>query len=144
MKHVIYCLAAILLFAASVNAQALAYAPAAIQAPATYTPASFASYKEHGSRLCVVTKVGFVTMGAGFILVVAGLNIGLESANLDNPSSASQRRQSNALLAGGIAVFAAGAGMAIGGAIHDIGNRHKQRLGLVAPKSNELGLAVNF
>lgn len=84
--------------------------------------------------LCTVTKVGLIALGASGL----SMEIGFDLIFTPNSSEGAW------LFAGGFVLFFPALGMVIGGGIHDIVNRHKQRWSIIAPKRNQLGFAYNF
>ena len=94
--------------------------------------------------MCTVTKVGIISMGVGLIVMGLGLNVALEAINPGNTHAAQDNQEGTSIFVVGVIMLGAGAGMTIGGCIHDFTNRHKQRFSVIAPKRNQLGLAYNF
>ena len=136
MKHVIVLFAAIVFLCPNSCGQELSLASVPDQPRfETYSVSNFANNGKQ-RKMCVVTKAGFVTMGGGLILMGAGFNLVLGNSDPSNVGLP--------LLVGGVVIVCAGAALTIGGAIHDISNRHKQRLGIIAPRRNQLGIAYNF
>ena len=140
---------AVLLFAtilfqgARVSGQSLSL----VTAPSISDNLNYAPYRDDGRHhMCAVHIIGLSAMGVGIIAIIAGIVIIADAPNSPQPNASD-----NAVSWGGAGVvacgglfFYAGAGMAIGGGIHDRRMRRLGNWGLVVPRKNQIGLAYNF
>lgn len=112
--------------------------------PAAPLAVDFIGYTTSHFQLNMVTKAGFIAMGAGAAIGTVGIIYFL--SDLGNTSSnANAIANTGAVLAvSGFAILVAGSGMAIGGGIYNGISHRGNRYSIIAPKKNELGLAYNF
>ena len=137
MKYAILLFAAVLFLWQTTHGQELSLSSVAgTPRFETYSLSNFASYGKQ-RKMCTVAKVGLISMGGGLVILSYGVGQALGTTSDPNNSA-------GIVLAAGAAIFIVGTGMAIGGGIHDISNRHKQKWGIIVPKRNQFGLAYNF
>ena len=140
MKTLISVIMLVLLLAPCVRAQTFAYDPQeAIDAPSQFSKASFFSYTQY-TYPSKKKIAGIIVAASGASLVPAGLILFmLGSIQTTGPPNLGLRNA-------GIAVTAVGAAAAITGIVMITNGRRAGKYGLqlVAPKYNEMGIAVNF
>jgi hypothetical protein len=113
----------------------------------TYSSSLTDNNEPHRKLMCNAAKAGLISMGAGLISFYIGAKMIDDHANY-----AAQTHNGNDQGIGdgiypalfGILAFGVGTGLGIGGGIHDLINYHKYKLSLIAPRSDELGIAYNF
>lgn len=97
-------------------------------------------------RMCTVTKIGLISIGAGAASYVIGMK--MMNDHINDPRGAHNGNwgygDGQYVAMYGFFTFGIGTCLAIGGGIHDIVNHHRHKLTLIAPKYNEVGIAYNF
>ena len=108
--------------------------------PASYSMADFYDDRIH-RKWCGAHKGGLITMGVGGTLCIGGAVMAFAGLGSNSNNGGAYFVYGLLVAVVGDAVFWVGTGVFIGGVIHDHRNR---RISLIAPKSNEVGLAYNF
>ncbi len=108
------------------------------------TDSTSSSRKQVRHRLGAVTITGISLTAASHIVGFMGLAALVHESQKSYSLNEDRRKVSPAILGTGAAMFVTGVTMAIVGGVHDARRSKRSSFTIVAPKSNEVGVAWNF
>jgi hypothetical protein len=144
MRPVILLLSVVLIFQTTIYGQSLAVNLANKPLTGHYHLQNEDEDMSREKIMCTTTKVGLISMGVGMVTFIVGVKMSDDYTRNLAPHDPGGNDQGIVVYLAGILVFGIGSGLAIGGGIHDIVKHYRQRVTLISPKRNQIGLAYNF
>ena len=144
MKSVLLLLTFITLFTSNTHAQTLVLSAQPVRKEFSDHP--LPGFREHPRppKICPVSIVGISLDIVGPIVIIAGFSSELNGSMHGIVTDQSAIDKGHVLEYAGLGMLVVGIGMSIGGGIHDHMKVRQSKLGIIAPKKNEIGLAYNF